>query len=70
MAKYRLNLFFDIDIDADEEQELSEEEMVKILQGLYYNDKTELLATLRYFFEVKRVKYCIEINPKKLQIDD
>ena len=27
MAKYRLNLSFDIDITADEEEEISEEEL-------------------------------------------
>ncbi len=32
MAKYRLNLSFDIDINADEEEEIPEEEMVKILK--------------------------------------
>lgn len=54
MAKYRLNLSFDIDITADEDSEVPEEEMVNMLQQLYYNDKTELLATLRYYFEVKK----------------
>ena len=70
MAKYRLNLSFDIDINADEEEEISEEEMVKILQGLYYNDKTELLATLRYYFEVNKVAYHLEIKPQKEYSDD
>ena len=70
MAKYRLNLSFDIDISADEEEEISEEEMVKILQKLYNNDKTELLATLRYYFEGKKVAYSIEINPQKVYSDD
>ena len=70
MAKYRLNLSFDIDISADEEEEKSEEEMVDILQGLYYNDKTELLATLRYYFEVKKVAYHLEIKPQKVHGDD
>ena len=54
MAKYRLNLSFDIDINADEEEEISEEEMVKMLQELYYKDKTELLSTLRYYIEGKK----------------
>jgi len=31
MAKYRLNLSFDIDITADEDSEVSEKEMVKML---------------------------------------
>ena len=43
MAKYKLNLSFDIDINADEDSEVSEEEMVKMLQNLYYNDRKEFL---------------------------
>ena len=70
MAKYRLNLSFDIDISADEEEEISEEEMVKMLQRLYYNDKTELLATLRYYFEGQKVAYHLEIKPQKVYSDD
>ena len=70
MAKYKLNLSFDIDITADEDSEVSEEEMVKILQALYYNDKTELLATLRYYFEGKKVAYHLEIKPQKVYSDD
>lgn len=70
MAKYRLILSFDIDISADEEEEKSEEEMVKILQGLYYNDKTELLATLRYYFEVEKRAYHLQIKPQKVYSDD
>jgi hypothetical protein len=66
MAKYRLNLSFDIDVNADEEEEISEEEMAKILQRLYYNDKTELLSTLRYYFEVKNRAYHLEIKPQKV----
>ena len=65
MAKYRLNLSFDIDITADEEEEISEEEMVKILQRLYKNDKIELLATLRYYFEGEKKAYSLEIKPQK-----
>ena len=70
MAKYRLNLSFDIDISADEEEEISEEEMVKILQKLYNNDKTELLATLRYYFEGQKVAYHLEIKPQKVYSHD
>ena len=70
MANYKLNLSFDIDIFADEKEEISEEEMVKMLQKLYYNDKTELLATLRYYFEVKKVAYSLEIKPQKAYSDD
>ena len=69
MAKYKLNLSFDIDINADEEEKISEEEMLKMLQGLYYNDKTELLATLRYYFEVKKVAYHVTIKPQKVYSD-
>ena len=70
MAKYRLNLSFDIDINADKDSEISEEEMVDILQRLYYNDKTELLATLRYYFEGKKVAYHLEIKPQKVYSED
>ena len=70
MAKYRLNLSFDIDINSDEEEAISEEEMVKKLQELYYNDKTELLATLRYYFEGKKVAYHLEIKPQKVYSED
>ena len=70
MAKYRLNLSFDIDINADEEEEIPEEEMVDILQKLYYNDKTELLATLRYYFEVEKKSYHVTIKPQKVYSDD
>ena len=66
MTKYRLNLSFDIDINADEEEKISEEEMVKMLQELYYNDKTEPLATLRYHFEFKKTAYHLEIKPQKV----
>ena len=62
MAKYRLNLSFDIDITADEVEEISEEEMVKILQNLYKNDKIELLATLRYYFQVEKKTYSLTIE--------
>ena len=70
MAKYKLNLSFDIDVNADEQEEISEEEMVDILQRLYYNDKTELLSTLRYYFEGKKVAYHLEIKPQKVYSED
>ena len=70
MAKYRLNLSFDIDINADEEEEISEEEMVKMLQKLYYNDKTELLSSLRYYFEKEKVAYSLTIKPQKVYSDN
>ena len=62
MAKYRLNLSFDIDINADEKEEISEEEMVEILQKLYKNDKIELLSTLRYYFEGEKKPYSLTID--------
>jgi hypothetical protein len=51
MAKYRLNLSFDIDITADEDSEVSEEVMVDMLEKLYCNDRKEFLDSLRYCFE-------------------
>ena len=62
MAKYRLNLSFDIDITAEEEKEISEEEMVKMLQELYYNDRKEFLEALRYCFEEEKVAYSLTID--------
>jgi len=70
MAKYRLNLSFDIDIAADEDSEVSEEEMVKMLQKLYYNDRKEFLDSLRYCFEEEKVAYHVTINPQKVNSDD
>ena len=62
MAKYRLNLSFDIDITADEDSEVSEEEMVKMLQQLYYNDKKEFLDSLRQCFEEEKVAYSLTFD--------
>ena len=62
MAKYRLNLSFDIDITADEVEEISEEEMVKTLQKLYKNDYHELLSTLRYYFQGEKKTYSLTID--------
>ena len=70
MAKYRLNLSFDIDITADEDSEVSEEEMVKMLQQLYYNDRKEFLDSLRYCFEEEKVAYHLEIKPQKVYSED
>ncbi len=70
MAKYKLNLSFDIDITADEDSEVSEEEMVKMLQKLYYNDRKELLDSLRYCFEEEKVAYHVTIEPQKVNSDD
>ncbi len=70
MAKYRLNLSFDIDITADEDSEVSEEEMVEMLQKLYYNDRKEFLDSLRYCFEEEKVAYHVTINPQKVNSDD
>ena len=70
MAKYRLNLSFDIDIAADEDSEVSEEEMVAMLQKLYYNDRKEFLDSLRYCFEEEKVAYHVTIEPQKIYSDD
>ena len=70
MAKYKLNLSFDIDIIADEDSEVSEEEMVKMLQNLYYNDRKEFLDSLRYCFEEEKVAYHVTIEPQKINSGD
>lgn len=70
MAKYRLNLSFDIDIKADEDSEISEKDMVKMLQKLYYNDRKEFLDALRYCFEEEKVAYNVKIKPQKVSSDD
>jgi trehalose-6-phosphatase len=70
MAKYRLNLSFDIDITADEDSEVPEEEMVKMLQKLYSNDREEFLDSLRYCFEEEKVAYHVTIEPQKIYSDD
>jgi hypothetical protein len=70
MAKYRLNLSFDIDIIADEDSEVPEEEMVEMLQKLYYNDRKEFLDSLRYCFEEEKVAYHVTIEPQKVYSDD
>jgi hypothetical protein len=68
MAKYKLNLSFDIDITADEDEEVSE--IVEMLQNLYYDDRKEFLDSLRYYFEEEKVAYHITINPQKVYLDD
>ena len=70
MAKYRLNLSFDIDITADEDSEVPEEEMVNMLQQLYYNDRKEFIEALRYCFEEEKVAYHLEINRQKVNSED
>jgi hypothetical protein len=70
MAKYRLNLSFDIDITADEDSEVPEEEMVNMLQQLYYNDRKEFIEALRYCFEEEKVAYHVKINPQKVNNED
>jgi len=70
MAKYKLSLSFDIDITADEDSEVSEEEMVKMLQKLYYNDRKEFLDSLRYCFEEEKVVYNVTIKPQKVNSGD
>lgn len=70
MAKYKLNLSFDIDITADEDSEVSEQEMVKMLQKLYMNDRKEFLDSLIYCFVEEKVAYHLEIKPQKVNSDD
>ena len=70
MAKYKLNLSFNIDITADEDSEVAEEEMVKMLQNLYYNNRKEFLDSLRYCFEEEKVAYHVTIEPQKVLSDD
>ncbi len=70
MAKYRLNLSFDIDIIADQDSEVSEEEMVKMLQQLYYNDRKEFLDSLRFCFEEEKVAYHVKITAQKVNSED
>ena len=62
MAKYKLNLSFVIDITADEDSEVSEAEMVEMLQELYCNDKKEFLDSLRYCFEEEKVVYSLTFD--------
>ena len=62
MSKYILNLSFDIDITADEDSEVSEEEMVEMLQKLYCNDRKEFFDSLRYYIEEKKVAYHVTIK--------
>ena len=70
MAKHRLNLSFDIDISADEEEEMSEKEIVDMLQELYYNDRKEFFDALKYYVEQEKVAYSLEIKPQKIYSDD
>jgi hypothetical protein len=70
MAKYRFNLSFDIDINADEDSEVSEEEMVEMLQKLYSNDRKEFIDSLRYCFEEEKVAYHVTIKPQKQNTED
>jgi hypothetical protein len=70
MAKYRFNLSFDIDINADEDSEVSEEEMVEMLQKLYSNDRKEFIDSLRYCFEEEKVAYHVTIKQQKQNTED
>ena len=56
-------------IFTDEDSEVPEEEMVKMLQQLYHNDRKEFLDSLRYCFEEEKVAYSLEINPQKINED-
>jgi len=70
MAKYKLNLSFDIDITADEEEEMSEEEMVEMLQELYCNDRKEFLDAFRYYFEKEKVAFHVKIKPQQVSSEE
>ena len=70
MSKYRLNLSFDIDITADEDSEVSEEEMVEMLQKLYYYNRKEFLDALRYCFEEEKVAYHVTIKAPRMYADE
>jgi len=70
MPKYKLNLSFDIDITADEEEEMSEQEMVEMLQQLYCNDRKEFLDAFRYYFEKEKVVFYVKINPQKINTEN
>ena len=70
MTKYKLNLSFDIDITADEEEEMSEQEMVEMLQQLYCNDRKEFLDAFRYYFEKEKVAFHVKINPQKINTEN
>jgi hypothetical protein len=70
MAKYRLDLSFNIDITADEDSEVSEGEMVDMLQKLYSNDREEFLDSLRYCFKLEKVSYDVTIKPEKVDFND
>jgi hypothetical protein len=70
MPKYKLNLSFDIDITADEEEEMSEQEMVEMLQQLYCNDRKEFLDAFSYYFEKEKVDFHVKINPQKINSED
>jgi hypothetical protein len=61
-----LNLSFDIDITADEDSEVSEEEMVEMLQKLYYNDRKEFLDALRHCLEEEKVAYHVTITVPRM----
>ena len=70
MTKYKLNLSFDIDITADEEEEMSEEEMVEMLQELYCNDRKEFLDAFRYYFEKEKVAFHVKIKPQQVSSEE
>jgi hypothetical protein len=70
MAKYKLNLSFDIDITADEEEEMLEEEMVEMLQELYCNDRKEFLDAFRYYFEKEKVAFHVKIKPQQVSSEE
>lgn len=59
MSKYILNLSFETDINEDQEEEISEEEMVEILKNLFEQEKHEFLGYLEHEFIHCNTKYKI-----------
>ena len=62
MPKYNLNLSFLIDINAEIEEEISEEQMVQLLQELYQKDRIECSESIRYCLVDEKVDYKIIIQ--------
>ncbi len=67
MPKYNLNLSFLIDINAEIEEEISEEQMVQLLQELYQKDRTECSESIRYCLVDEKVDYKIIIQKQNPQ---
>lgn len=65
MSKYILNLSFETDISEDQEDEITEEEMVDILKNLFEEEKHELLGYLEYELADCNKQYKITFNSKE-----